>query len=72
MSTNQTPIEMLLITPKQVAEIMQVSERTVANWITARTLPSFKIGGARRIELDEVKALIKLRAEMEKTPQEAA
>ena len=72
MSQTQIPIEILLITPRQAAEAMQVTERTIHNWMVAGILPSLKIGGARRIELDEVRKLIKLKAEMENPPQEAA
>ena len=35
--------------PRSVAELLDVTERTVRRWIADGTLPSVKLGGARLI-----------------------
>jgi excisionase family DNA binding protein len=57
MKSEVQPIEILLITAKQVAEILNVSERTVANLHYAGHLDSIKLGSARRYALADVKKL---------------
>jgi excisionase family DNA binding protein len=49
------PIEVLLITTKQAAEFLQISERTVHSLIANRQLPSIKIGKSRRIFTDDLR-----------------
>lgn len=44
-------------TPKEVAELMQVSRQTVYNWVTAGRVKAFKIGNNLRITESEVKKL---------------
>jgi excisionase family DNA binding protein len=53
----QTPIECLLVTTKQAAQALQISERTVANLIKSGRLHSTKIGAARRIDLADLRRL---------------
>ena len=57
MKPEVATIEVLLITAKQVAEILNVSERTVYNLHYAGHLDSVKIGSARRYSLIDVKRL---------------
>ena len=47
---------MLLVTTKQAAEALQVSERTVFNLLASGQRPSVKVGGSRRIFTDDLKA----------------
>ncbi len=35
--------------PRRIAELLDVTERTVRRWIADETLPSVKLGGARRV-----------------------
>ena len=49
--------EPLVVTPKQAAVLLQVTERSIHNWIDAGHLSSVKIGATRRIPLDDVKRL---------------
>ena len=35
--------------PRQIAEMLGVTERTVRRWIAEGTLPSVKLGGARLV-----------------------
>ena len=35
--------------PRQIAELLSVTERTVRRWIAEGTLPSVKLGGARLV-----------------------
>ena len=53
----QPPLTWLLITVKQAAEALQISERTVHQLIKENRLESIKIGDARRIPLDAVRLL---------------
>ena len=39
------------LSPKQVAEIVGVSVKTVWSWIDAGKLPAFKIGGGRNLRV---------------------
>jgi excisionase family DNA binding protein len=62
MSIVEAINEIVLITPKQAAKALNVSERTINAWMTDGLIPNFKIGGARRIELAAIKTLIRDRA----------
>jgi excisionase family DNA binding protein len=42
---------------REVAELLNLSERTVRRWIADGTLPSVKIGGARLVPVDEIRRL---------------
>jgi excisionase family DNA binding protein len=57
MTNEVAHIEILLITAKQVSEILSVSERTVYNLWYAGHLDSVKLGSSRRFSLDDVKKL---------------
>ena len=35
--------------PRQIAELLGVTERTIRRWIADGTLPSVKLGGARLV-----------------------
>ncbi len=35
--------------PRQIAELLGVTERTIRRWIAEGTLPSLKLGGARLV-----------------------
>ncbi len=35
--------------PRQIAELLGVTERTIRRWISDGTLPSAKLGGARLV-----------------------
>jgi excisionase family DNA binding protein len=54
---SQAPIQMLLVTTKQAAQALQVSERTIANLIKSGKLHSTLIGTARRIDLADLRRL---------------
>lgn len=41
-------------TPNSLAELLDVSERTVRYWIADGTLPSYKFGRIRRIDRTDV------------------
>lgn len=61
---NQSPIPLLLITVKQAADALQLSERTIFNLIDNRKLPSVTFGGSRRIDIEDVRKLAKTGAEL--------
>ncbi|HEY2466706.1 MAG TPA: helix-turn-helix domain-containing protein [Terracidiphilus sp.] len=48
------------------AEALQISERTVFNLLASGQLPSVKIGGSRRIFTDDLKALARSGAEIQR------
>ena len=48
-----------IITPKQLAEFLQISEMTVKRALKSKALVGFKIGRDWRIEKEEVKNWIK-------------
>jgi excisionase family DNA binding protein len=50
-------MEPLLIAPKKVQELLDVSRPTVERWIADGKLESVKIGRARRVRLDSVMRL---------------
>jgi excisionase family DNA binding protein len=52
----QEPITAWCITPKQAAEILNLSERTIHNHIKSGALKSTLIGGSRRIWIDDLLA----------------
>ncbi len=43
-----------LITKRELAKAVQVSGRTVENWMKAKTIPYFKIGKSVRFNLQSV------------------
>jgi excisionase family DNA binding protein len=45
-------------TPKSLARYLAVSERTVRGWIATGEIPSYLIGGARRIDPADVDAYL--------------
>jgi len=47
-----------LLTPAQVAERLQITERTVYEWIRGDRLPALKIGRLWRIRQDELEAFL--------------
>jgi excisionase family DNA binding protein len=62
MSTTITvafePIQQML-TIRQAAQSLQLSERTVASMVASGTLASVKIGSARRIAADALRSVAK-------------
>lgn len=50
----QEPITAWCITPKQAAEILNLSERTIHTHIKSGVLKSSRVGGARRIWIDDL------------------
>lgn len=53
------PVNVALVTTKQAAQILQLSERTVFNALKAGLLPSVKIGRSLRIRVADIDALIR-------------
>lgn len=53
---------MQLTNAEKVAEMLDLSERTVASLTSSGALPSIKIGHARRYRVDEIRAWIKVGA----------
>lgn len=45
-----------LLTLKEVANLLQINERTVYRWVTDNKLPAYKLGKVWRIEEAELKA----------------
>lgn len=43
---------MTLITPKEFAAIVKVTERTVNNWVREKRLPVLQVGNITRIDYD--------------------
>jgi len=57
--TNQKPtIEPLLLTTKQVASALGISERSVFTHIAAGKLPSVRIGASRRVRVQELESFV--------------
>lgn len=50
-------------TVRSLAEYLQVSQRTVKNWIARGELPSYKIGDVRRIDPRDVDTFLAQRRE---------
>jgi excisionase family DNA binding protein len=47
------------MTPAQVAELLQVTRRTVYGWIKGGKLKAYSAGGTVRIRRDDIEAFIK-------------
>lgn len=65
-------IDVLLVTIKQAAEALQVSERTVFNLLDNGSLESVTFGGARRIPIDSVRNLARTGANLPTLKERAA
>lgn len=50
-----------LLTPEQVAERLQVTIRTVYQWLADGDLPAFKLGRAWRISEEDLQEFLKQR-----------
>ena len=50
-------------TERTLAELLAVSDRTVRDWIRRGHLPSYKLGGSRRIDPADVEAFLTARRE---------
>jgi len=59
-TTVAEPIQLLLLTTKQVSEALGVSERTVFSLIASGELPSVKVRGCRRVFSDDLRAFAKV------------
>jgi|SRR5579859_5262065 len=70
-ATKTRGIELLLVTIKQAAEALQVSEGTIVNLLKEGRLGSIKIGDARRIPLDAIKLLATTGATLTHSPTNA-
>lgn len=46
-------------TPKQLAQYLSLSDRQVRRLIHDRVIPSYRVGGARRIDRGEVEAYLR-------------
>jgi excisionase family DNA binding protein len=64
-ATIVNPVECVLLTVKQAAQALQVSEKTVWNLMAAGKLQYVHILGARRIAVDELRRLSKHGTEIE-------
>ena len=53
-----------LLTTQEVAEILKLNTRTVQRKLKAKEIPSFKIDGARRIDLEDLQKYIEKNKEM--------
>ncbi len=53
------PARVSLLTTKQAAEALQVSERTIFNLLSSGQLPSINIGRSRRIRVDAIEEFAK-------------
>lgn len=49
-----------LITTKEAAEMLKVSQLTVYRWIKTKRLPAYKIGKNIRIKLADLDSLVEL------------
>jgi len=50
---------MKLVTIKEVSEFLRVKESTLYSWAHDGTIPTFKLGGLLRFDMDEVKEWVK-------------
>ena len=57
MSSNSSEGEILTI--KQVAEYLKVTERTIYRLAAAKKIPAFKVGGSWRFSLADIDSWIK-------------
>lgn len=48
-------------TPEDLADYLSVSERTIYDWLRRGDLPSYKLGGARRIDPADVDSFLAAR-----------
>ncbi|MFN8160887.1 MAG: helix-turn-helix domain-containing protein [Solirubrobacterales bacterium] len=51
-------------TEKSLAEYLAVSDRTIRDWIRRGDLPSYKLGGSRRIDPADVEVFLAARREV--------
>jgi excisionase family DNA binding protein len=58
MMTMEVPKEKVMLTPEQVAQILNVSERKVADMLRSGKIPSTKVGRDRRVSLADLDAFI--------------
>lgn len=47
------------LTPAQVADLLQVTRRTVYAWIKSGRLPAYKAGNVVRIRCEDIEAFLK-------------
>lgn len=46
-----------------LAKYLEISERTIRDWINDGVLPSYRLGGTRRIAADDVDTFLRQRRE---------
>jgi len=62
--------ERQLLTAKEAAEFLSVSENTIRQWIWQRRLPVIRLGRAVRLKRDDLSQLIKRCTDNELVPLE--
>ncbi len=60
-----------LLTPAQIAERLQVNERTITQWLRNRHLRGFKIGKEWRVSAGDLDAFIEGKANIKPVPAES-
>ncbi len=58
MSKDHRMIEDALLTPSQVAERLQLQERTVTRWLRTGYLRGFKLGKEWRVSSEDLRSFI--------------
>ena len=56
MNSN-TPYQ-LLLTPRETAKALSISERTLSTLTKDGTIPSIKLGGSRRYRVSDIEAML--------------
>lgn len=57
MSIEVQPIERLLVTPRQAAEMLSISQRSLENLRVSGVLRSVKVRNSRRYSVDDLRRL---------------
>ena len=58
-----SPRRRAFFTPKMLADYLSLSERTVREMLRNRVIPSYRIGGARRIDPSDVESYLAARGQ---------
>ena len=60
----------ILLTPAQVAEQLQLEERTITHWLRSRRLRGYKIGKEWRIAESDLSSFLEARANVQMSSEE--
>jgi len=60
---------MKIVTIKEVSEFLKVKQSTLYSWVNQKRIPSFKLNGLWRFDMEEIEGWVKTSYDLKAVPQ---